>query len=223
MIGYKPKPGETIIPPEWLCRAKRRNGKKCRKPALKGSHYCQLHGGRSRGKTVKVAHMPRFYSKHLTKSLSDALEDLTSVSPNEQLSLFEELALVRDAAGQAVAMYSICKEAYEQEPSPKRGEILAAATMEMRGALDHVVKVCEAAARIDSQAKDKVSIHTLHFFIQQITRIAYDAFDDDPRARAFEELLRTRIKLPQAGADGTVLTPDMDVQTMDSTVPQCTS
>jgi hypothetical protein len=168
--------------------------------------------------------MPRFYGKYLTRTLSEALEESTSISPAEQLQLYDELALIRDAAGQAVQMYALAREALEQNKDAAKTsalqQIVMQASLLMRDHLSEVVKVCESAARIEQQAKDKISIHQLHFFINQIVRCAYDAFDGSiEHAQTFENYVRNHIRLPASGENGTALTPDMDVQAMDDTVP----
>lgn len=157
--------------------------------------------------------MTRFYSKYMTRTVREAVEDALAVSPQEQLQLFEELALMRTLAGESIKLYSAAKETGKQP-------VIDTAAMIMQQQLNEVVRTCEAAARIDASAKDKVSVHTIHHFVDQIVRIAFDSFGDDPKAKEFEHLIRTQLKLPRSGNDGTSLTPDMDVTEMDSSVPK---
>jgi hypothetical protein len=152
-----------------------------------------------------------FYSKHLTGTLKAYVETCTGIDPNDQLSLFEELALVRHLAGDSIRLY----QGAQQSGKP---ELLSGATALMREALSHVVKTCEAAARIDALAKDKISIHNLTFLVEQIVRIAFKTLDEDD-ARRFEVMVRSEIRI-QSGPDGTMLTPDMDVTAMDDTIPK---
>lgn len=157
--------------------------------------------------------MPRFYSKYLTRTVQEAVEEALAVSPREQLQLFEELALMRDLAGQAVALYSAARET-------GKAEVMMQAGMLMQQHLKEVIATCESAARIDAAAKDKVSVHTLHHFVDQLVRVAFETFGDTDKAREFEFAIRTQIKLPSSGVNGTDITPDQDVTEMDRSVPQ---
>ena len=201
----------------WACVGERfcRNHNKGRSKRKHGGTR-RLHNGKYRGKP-----MPRFYSKFLTRTLSDAVEEALAVSPKEQLQLFEELALIRDYAGQGVQLYSQAREAAAAHPdNAKLQDLVVAAGGLMLDQLRSVINTCESAARIDAAAKDKVSVHTMHFFVDQIVRIAFESFGDDERAHEFERQIRTNIKLPSAGNEGTSLTPDMDVIAMDASVPK---
>lgn len=218
--------------PKWMCGANTRHGP-CKRWKLKGAERCQFHGGRqqqqARGGNFKRQNsglyaMPRFYTKFLTKSLSDALEESTGVAPSEQLQLYEELALVRIAAGDAVKTWAVATQALEECTDAKKKPVLEnlrdMAACIMRDHLREVVSICESAARIESNAKDKVSIHQLHYFVNQIVRCAYHAFEDNiENAQVFEEYVRKTIHLPSPGNEGTSLTPDMDVQAMDDSIP----
>lgn len=170
--------------------------------------------------------MPRFYKKVLHKRLEQTLEDLLNdTSPSEQLQLYEELALMRTVADEAVGQYSAAVQARDENLDPTKAaalqELVMTTGMIMRDHLNEVVRICEAAARIEQNAKDKISIHQLHFFVQQVVKCAYDAFDGQVTlAQLFDEKLRTNVRLPAPGQDGTDLLPSMDVQAMDLTIPR---
>lgn len=153
--------------------------------------------------------MPRFYSHRLKGTLQDQVEILLGASPSEQLSLFEELALMRVTAAQVVALWGAAEGT---DAAPMAGVL-------MRDALKDVISTCQTAANIESQAKDKFSIHALHHIINQIVRIAYECFDEDPRAERFEQLIKEKIKMP-IEQTGTLLTPDQDAVDMDDTIPK---
>jgi hypothetical protein len=170
--------------------------------------------------------MPNFYSRHLTKSLAEVLREALDQNPQEQLQLYEELALLRDLAGQSVAYYAIAKDNFanansETDANNKRGILFAAGEL-MRDHLNDVVKVCDTAAKVAAQGKDTVMLSQLHYFVEQVTRCAYEAFGDDPRREKFKQMLEAKVRLPQVdvNGNGTRLTPDMDALAMDSTVPK---
>lgn len=205
-----------------------KNGERCGHWAMRGSRWCTKHGGRREAarkkspRLYRIAKMPRAYSKYLTRTLSEALEEQTGVNPQEQLQLYDELALIRDSAGQAVKLYGAARQASEEDPtSLKKQEFVFQAGAIMREQLKEVISACEAAARLENSAKDKISIHQLHFFIQQIVRAAYNVLGDDVETvRKIEHSIKTTIRLPSSGIEGTVVTPDMDVNAMDESVPR---
>jgi hypothetical protein len=166
--------------------------------------------------------MPRVYAKYLSKELTRTLEEQLAVSPQEQLQLYEELALMREAAGQAVKLYSVAHEAARTQPeNTKRQELVVTASQIMAEALKNVQGICEAAARCEAQAKDKLSIHQLYFFINQIVHCIHEAAGGDVEfAERVVQAIKTGVKLPSFGPEGTAVTPDMDVTAMDNTVPR---
>jgi len=197
------------------CHARRRNGERCRRWALRGRDYCQFHGGR-RG-PVRTDRLPMFYSRQLNRTLQEAVESQLEMAPREQLALFEELALMRLTAQRTVSMWNAAVETGKPET-----EQMAVALMVE--ALKNVEHMCTAAARVESTAADKVSIHTLKAFVSQIVRIAYETMGEEhvELARKFEKLVREEIKLPSE-EEGTTLTPDADVTRMDDTVPNASA
>jgi len=194
------------------CQAKRRCGEQCKRWAIKTRRFCQFHGGRCAGKGRGIADLPSIYRKHLKGAIQKAVEAQLDSPPSEQLSLFEELALVRVTAAQVVALWGAAHET-------ENAEAQIAASVLMRDALKDVISTCQAAAHIDAVAKDKFSLSAIHHIVNQIVRLAYEAFGDDPRAKDFEILINSKIKVPIEHT-GTLLTPDQDVTDMDDTVPQ---
>jgi len=208
-------PNSEDHPRRCQAKFKRKPGKICRNFALRDSRFCKFHGGardRALGRGVRVNHLPRFYQNVLTKTVAQLVEDQLGASPNEQLQIYEELALMRVAASQAVRLYGAALEL-------GKDDIINNASVLMRDALESVVDTCETAAKIEASAKDKFSIHSLQQVVNQIVRLAHEVFgDDQSKVEMFERLMRTKIKMP-VGESGTTLTPDQDVTEMDDTVP----
>lgn len=145
------------------------------------------------------------------------------MAPEEQINLFEELAITRVVANEAVTLYTATLEALANKPS---NDVAAQNAKDLAGrivvdAMQQVSRVCTQAAQIEATAKDKFSVHSLMHVVNQIIRIAYEVFEPDHRDKAeyFEHLVRTQVKLPRVTAEGTELTPDQDVMSMDNTVP----
>jgi len=196
-------------------RLKRKGGKQCGQWALEGVNYCKFHGGRLSQKKlrgeVRISHLPKFYRNTLSKTLSQAVDEMLGVAPEDQLSLFEELAIMRTMAGDAIKLYTLAEQ---------KGKKTIEAAELMRSALKDVVSVCESAARVSAMGKDKISIHDIQHIVNQIVRVAYSTLAEKD-ARKFERAIKTQVKLPVKDNQGTELTPDKDVLEMDGTIPQC--
>lgn len=206
-----------------LCKCVKR-GVQCWQFALRGSDYCRFHGGK-RSKSTRLHPIGademalKFYGKRLGPKLTAYVEEMLAQPHNEQLRLNEELALMRVCAGDALSLYSAANELPENVKN--RNEMIANAATIMQASLEQVVKTCEIAARIDAMAKDKFSVHTLQDVVSQLTKLVHDCFAHDEAALLlFDSRLNAELRLPKTTADGTLLTPDMDVMAMDSTIPR---
>lgn len=199
-------------------------GKRCRNPVSPGFNFCEAHV--YQGLYRNTVKMPSVYNRALTKTLAESINTLQAAPPAKQLQIFDELALMRDVATEAVKLYSIAREASAAAPdNMKLTEQVLAMGAVMREHLNEVVKLCEAAARMEQQAKEKISVPQLHFFVDQLVHAIYLACEGDViMAKHIEQSIRTNVLLPSmsAGDQGTLLTPDLDVQAMDATVPKIT-
>ncbi len=98
--------------------------------------------------------MPPLYSRYLTRTLSDAVHALLDMPPSDQFHLFEELALVRDAAGQSIKMYGLTREIADAAPGDLAKQAMVAdAAKIMVEALQQVVKVVDTAAAIEDRER----------------------------------------------------------------------
>jgi hypothetical protein len=211
------------------CQAKfkRTPGRLCKRAAMKGTNYCPFHGGKSllkrKYKSTKVirdiAKMPVVYRKYLNKTLNDALEAQLGVKPSEQLQILEELALLRDFAGQSVAVYSATREAAEKNPG-HNDKVMAAGAF-MAECLGRVSKMAEAAAKITSSTSNVDSIHDIQYIVFQIIRIMYQVCgpNNEQLAIEFERRVHRDLVLPKT-PEGTTKEPHHDVEDMDSSVPK---
>jgi len=190
------------------CQATRRCGLRCERWALQGSSYCQFHGGRRKGAgKYWVQKVARFYKRQLSDTLKAVLEEQLEAKPDDQLSLFEELALVRETAGNHVKVYSAAVDTGDQATIMAAGELMCIS-------MQRVAEMCRIAAQVHNEQKSKFSIHDLNYIIEQIIRISYDCFEGDERVNQFA--LDIREKLQLRTDQGTTLTPDKTVIEMDS-------
>lgn len=201
------------------CHAKSRVTKnRCRRWALTGRDYCQFHGGRR--SLAQKSGMPRHYTKHLGQTLRSRIEELTNEAHYEQVQLYEELALTRVILERAVVLAEPALMNGNMEPKIK---VLAMAAM--GEAIDGVKELVLAAAKLENDARDKVSIRVLDLFVLQVLRAIYRACDDPEVALKIEEEMQSSISLPSSdqnlalpATDGTSLTPDEVVREMDETI-----
>jgi len=185
----------------------------CRRWALKERNYCARHGGRQTF-GAKVNRLPRMYSHLLGGTMEETMDAMLDESPAEQIQLFEELALTRVVCQDAVKLFAAAQQGSDEQ------KILAQQIM--CDALKFVKDMCEGAAKVDSNAKDKFSVQHVRHIANQITKCAHEAFGvDNPEAvKHFAELLKTKVKMPSAENEGTDITPDQDVTEMDATIPK---
>lgn len=155
-----------------------------------------------------------FYTKHITKTLAEAINEHTGLDPDEQVSLYEELALVRHAAGQFVKLYGAAIETGNIDT-------IALAGQGMSEALVNVEKICSSAAKIQTKQRDRFSVHDLKFVVNRITRILYEVCGDEHKdiAVRFKEMIDQHLVLPTGYQQGTDLKPDETVTDLDATIP----
>ena len=145
------------------CHARsQRTRRRCRRWALVGVDYCQFHGGRRAlyYKTGKKR-LPTFYSKYLGPKLKKRVEELLKTPHDEQVSLYEELALARSMACEALALAApVFENGNDLTP-----ETRAKAVQVLGAALENVKDLVLAASRLEKDSADKVSLKVLHLVV----------------------------------------------------------
>lgn len=208
---------------------------RCKRWALKGKKYCFKCGQRSKPQIAEAARYVtrnkmtiRFYRKFLGPSLREAMEEMLCAREDEQMSLLEELALMRNMAGEAIGLYQGALSIGllpngQPDPTKEQARRLAItnAVSLMSASLEQVRVMAKTASDISAQGKDKYSIATLEVIVEQIVKMVDQCFgDNDEGIKAFNLLIRENLKIPKRGVDGTELTPDQDVLDMDATIPR---
>ena len=210
-----------------LCQAKFKNTPErwCKQWAANGSRYCRFHGGHMRTKQnggrggatkSRLSKLPALYRKVISKSLHDALEEQLGIKPSDQLSILDELALMRDFASQSVALYSAARE------SGKPQAVMGAGAF-MCELLQKVAKTAEQAAKITSQTSDTYSIHDLQYVVNQLIHILHRCVPEGQEhiAIEFEAKVKEQLVLPNQ-PEGVASEPHHDVEEIDSMVPKLT-
>lgn len=200
----------------------------CKNPAVEGSRWCKHHGRKKHHRALLVAagarvsgdgrlgDVPAVYKKAMSRSLREAVDEMMERAPAEQVALYEELALMRHTALQAVVLYDAALQT-------NKSELVANASQMLREALREVADMAQACSRVEQSSQDKLSLTQVSVIIDQIVRVAYDVFggeqEDLQKVTIFAEAIKHRVKLPTLENRGTTITPDQDVLEMDATVP----
>lgn len=175
----------------------------------------------SKPRGAKMGDGRGFYRKHVSAPLSELMSAVLDVPRPELVNLYEELAVARTAALRAIKLADPVLSGAKVEPGT------ASLALEvLRDAMNSVRDMCVAISRIEKDSDDKVSLSTVHLFIEQVTRAVYRACGDDADGRALAERIEVEIKdtvrLPtrEAGlsVEGTEITPDMAARAMDESV-----
>lgn len=225
------------------CKHNRKDGSRCKRWALIGLNYCLRHCGGGRAKYNKVKHLTarekrkamaamntatpdnrprdakrlRFYAHKLGPKLNAFVEECLANPEADQLSLLEELHVMRALAGDALELHTLATALPIQHP--ERAAMLANASTLAANALEQVRVMAKTAADNFAAAKDKYSVHSLHDVVAQIKRMVYASFEHDPAALdRFDAMLGNELRLPKIGNEGTTLTPDQDVLQMDASI-----
>lgn len=186
---------------------------------------CSRHlGGASPVAILKKAvgnphkRLPMFYSKVLTKSLREFVAECCEQEPHKQLALWEELALLRDKAALVVGLYGKMKEKFGDDPTPDQLTALMRVGDMMELALKAVAEMSMRQSTLLNAGKDKVTVFNIEYAVQQVVRIAHQAFGNSPEVVEFERMVRDNVKIA-AGPEGTTLTPDQEALALDALVP----
>ena len=180
------------------CRAKSQvTRRRCRRWALVGKLYCQFHGGR-RGATNRTGRfkLPSFYSKYLGPKLSERVAELLTRPHSEQVSLYEELAVARATACEALKLSQPLFD--EEQSSQLKSETKALMMQTLAQAMSSVKDLVVAAAKIEKDSDTTVSIKVMNLVVQQIVIAINDVCGTDnlALAEAIAKAIDERVRLP---------------------------
>lgn len=179
------------------CQARSRvTGRRCRRWALRGRRTCQFHGGRSGGISHRRKKLAGFYSKYLGPKLSERVAELMAKTHDEQVSLYEELAVARATACEAMAL---AQPLFDPEKSSElKPETRALMVQTLNQAMNNVKELVLAASRIEKDAEDKVSIKVVNLVVQQIVMTINEVCGTDnvQLCDAIAKAIDERVRLP---------------------------
>jgi len=168
---------------------------RCRRWALRGSSYCQFHGGR-RSREVVRKRLPGFYSKYLGPKLKDRIEELLAQPHEAQLSLYEELAIARTSACEAIKLTAPLWD--ERQSKELTTEVKALMITTLGQAMTNVKELVLSAAKIEAAHKDKVSIKVINLIVYQIAMAVNEVCGTEHQsiAEAIVEAIDEKVRLP---------------------------
>jgi len=190
-------------PPEGHLRQCRANSQvtrvRCRRWALRTSNYCQFHGGR-RAQAIYCRtgkrRLPVIYSKFLGPKLSERVRELLDKPHDEQISLYQELAIARANACEALKLAS---PLYDEELSEKlTPEIKSLMISTLSTAMTEVKDLVLAASRLEKEAGEKVSLKVVNLIVMQIVLAINDVCGTEylGLAEAIALAIDERVRLP---------------------------
>ncbi len=164
--------------------------------------------------------LPKFYSTQLTTTLRDRITESLAHSSDDQVSILEELALVRASAGISVDTFSEAYEKWQEDPTNNklRDQAIICGSV-MYDGLEKVIKTAKVASDIRKNAKTSFDIGDLYDVVGQITRLMFEVCGTEHKdiAEKLEYRVENELSFIQSK---TRITPDMTVLAMDATVPE---
>ncbi len=182
------------------CKANsQRTRVRCRRWALVGSEYCQFHGGRRAAalycRTGKNR-LPGVYSKFLGPKLKDRVEELLKRPHDEAVNLYEELAVARAIACEALRL---AQPLFDDDQELKLTPQTKALMIQTLGqAMDEVKDLVLAASKLEKEAGDKVSLKVMNLIVMQIVLAINDVCGTKHLglAEAIGAAIDERVRLP---------------------------
>ena len=140
--------------------------------------------------------LPPFYSKYLGPKLSQRLAELLARPHDEQVALYEELAVARATACEAL---KLAQPLFDEEQSKKLNSETKSLMMQTLGqAMDGVKEMVLACSRVEKDADDKVSIKVINLVVNQIILAINDVCGTEnvALAEAIAAAIDNRVRLP---------------------------
>ena len=136
------------------------------------------------------------YSKYLGPILSERVREAVNQPHDEQVSLYQELAITRGTACEAL---KLAQPLFD----PKLRKMIDDETAGMivstlNTAMSSVKELVLAAARIEKDSKDKVSLKVINLIVAQIIAAVQDVCGEDHEelAEAIAAAIDKKVRLP---------------------------
>ena len=176
-------------------------GRRCRRWALVTSDYCQFHGGR-RSVQRGYYQLSSVYSKYLGPKLSARVNDLLKRPHVEQVQLYEELAIARSTACEAL---KLAQPLFDERGDKLTSETRVLMMQTLNEAMDNVKELVLACSRIEKDSADKVSIKVLNLVVNQIVLAVHEVCgtEHESLAEAIAQAIDDKVRLPVLDSNAT--------------------
>jgi len=136
------------------------------------------------------------YSKFLGPKLAERVEELLEKPHAEQVSLYNELAIARSAACEALKLAApLFDEKVEKTLTP---DLKALMIQTLGTAMGEVKDLVLAASKLEKEAGDKVSLKVVNLIVMQIILAINDVCGSEylDLAEAIAKAIDERVRLP---------------------------
>ncbi len=182
------------------CKARSKvHKRRCMTWALKGSDFCRFHGGRmSLAYKFKKGIYPvgGFYSKYLGPKLTELVRANLNEPHDEQVALYQELAILRSAACEAI---KLAQPLFDDDMRKLLNvETQAMIFSTLQNAMSSVKDMVLAAARIEKDSKDKVSLKVINLIVAQIIEAVNQecGTENEALGEAIAKRINDKVRLP---------------------------
>ena len=139
--------------------------------------------------------LPGYYSKHLGPKLAELIKEHLDKPHDEQVALYEELAIARATACQALQLAS---PLFEDSGKTLEPELKSLMMSTLNEAMKSVKDLVLAAGKLEKDSKDSVSIKTLNLVVMQIITAVHDVCGTENLgiAEMIADRINERVRLP---------------------------
>lgn len=163
--------------------------------------------------------MPSKYRRHIGIPLKEKLDEFMDGGHHEQIQLYEELAIVR---AMAVNALKLAEPVLQPGRKKIKAHIQVIALDLLAECMENVRKMVETIAKMEKLSDGKVSLRVVDMLLAQVIKLLHKKYPDD--GDELEVLIRD-IRLPEADHEpgggftqGTEITPDAMVTEMDESI-----
>jgi hypothetical protein len=193
---------------------------RCKKWRVNGHKLCREHLLRSQGRLrlnlkngyrQKRKYYPVAISKYLSDTLQERIAELNAGSPLDKFDMSADFPVAMQTLIDAAQIYDATFQTNNIEARIAAGQVF-------RETYKEVADLGANTVDLMTKCRAYIGVQNIPLLVNQFIDAAYEVFGDDERVREWAEKIKN-IRLPNENA-GTLLTPDMDVKEMDSTVPK---
>lgn len=191
----------------------------CMQWAMKGRTYCKFHGGKLR---YKANRMGSYYRNRGGKFLGKLLDDVQKGTPEDQLSLLDELSVARVMTGQVIEKWEFTHTGKTKDGEPASDLAKNLASEAVRSSVKYVCDIAEKAAKVRAHSEDTIRGEHIEYFLKSVAHVLEKELPRDEALRVMEAI--RCVKMPNVtGKESSAAQKAQEIRTtvaaMDATVP----